>query len=90
MSEDELEDHIVDAHDLAELMSYIRTYSDRIYVRAQNQEGRWASMALSELTAKQAIDFSFLCITRWFEAPGYRPVRLRTEDEMAAEPKKDE
>lgn len=83
------DDHrIVDAEDLFELMSYIGEHADHIYMRARVGNRKWESVSLSAMNGKDAVDAVLLFITRWFTEPGYRPARLRTEEEMAADKEK--
>lgn len=86
MTDDEKKDEIVDAADLVAMMDETRLHAERIFVRAV-RDGKYASLAMTELTAPQAIGFCFELVERWLANPGYRPVRLRTEEEMAKDEK---
>lgn len=68
-----------DDKDLRELCEYIREHAAAIFVRAPVVD-RWESVALADLPTPAAINFTLMCIERWLDNPGYRPVRVLPED----------
>ena len=70
----------IDTDDLRELCEYIREHAARIFVRAPVDDG-WGSVALADLPTSHAITFTLVCIERWLDNPGYRPVRVKADEE---------
>ena len=79
-----MEDKIADGTDLLIMLSEMVTHGRRIFVRARTAADSWSNVAIADMTATQAMAFMVTCVERWMQEPGYRPVRLLTDEEMAA------
>jgi hypothetical protein len=62
---------------LAEWLWYTRYHQDRIFVREQDKDGKFGSMALSTITPEQWGKH----VARWLNE-GHIPVRVLTEEEV--------
>jgi hypothetical protein len=71
-----------DGADLLELLRYLHNYAAGIFVRAADPEGKFRSLALTELRAEQVISWTAVFVGRWLADPGYRPSRVKTDEEV--------
>lgn len=58
-------------------MWYTRHHQDRIFVREKNKDGKWDSIALSEITPEQWAKH----VAKWLDH-GHLPIRVLTEEEV--------
>lgn len=77
-------DKVADGADLLAMLNEMVTHASRIYVRARNGPGSWGNVAIADMTATEAMAFMATCVEHWMHEPGYRPVRLLTDEEMKA------
>jgi len=78
-----MSDKVADGADLLVMLNEMVAHGQRIYVRARTAAETWGNVAIADMTATEAMAFMVVCVERWMRDPGYRPVRLLTEEEQA-------
>jgi hypothetical protein len=71
--------------DLIAMIDYVVRYASGIFLRIKDPAGKYHNRALTELSGPQALSYAYAFVARWLESPGYRPFRVRSDEEIAAD-----